>query len=612
MAKDEFTPKSQQKPMFPSMGTPFISCYIGSDLENGIHIGNTHLQKSDGFYDPRFIKSIQVTKQVPDNASGIFRALLGYIRKLNTPKELTAEEKLRFGKKAEEAQKEQLEKYKKAQEEAPKDLEQALKGVADRYAHNIDKGGVKAIINLSLISDMSLMNWFYNYSVSQKMKSNLRLQYGILAGKGQQMRVSPIYEGIITSATIRGLYDMSLEVQFLPSKVWGWSPEDFNRIFQDKERDVKAAKKHNNGPDPYEEGQTVVSVNEKTRRYSNVVRRIAEGLKWNIGRIEPTTLMPEGVLLTVDNFDDGPLAYIQAHFCGILDQKDSNGKSVKAGAVSENGHFCGYTAYFEPDENKRMAFYYVPSQAVVRKVAENTKIFNYYVRGLDQDGQFTSEVLDFSIDPIDLRTTMFNVEKGDGKGETNLPIIDNNKKEVGSTSYTNQTNVTTAGAATAKKVDKGASQNPGFRNTLGGTTKYALDAYEANEQILVANTWTSQMKATLKILFDDSVHLLQVIYVCVICPMNDSTSIQGNINTKKVIHPSSGMYRIMKIEDNLGEGVATTTLSLIRVSVTQEEVNQINSMLQANAEQAKKEREKLEQKQREAESHPKNSEQPEK
>lgn len=596
-----FETSRQGREPFPNVSTPFISCYIGSDLKNGVHIGNTHLQKTDGVYDSKFIKNIQVTRAVPETSGGIFRALLNYVKKINTPDKLTPGQRARYGSQADAVEKNLQKKHEENLKDAPKELEEALKSITERYVHSINRGGIVAIINLSLIGDMSLMNWLYNYSVSQRMKPNLRLQYGILAGNGQRLRVSPVYEGIIMNATITGLYDLALTVRFLPSKGWGWSPENFNAIFRDDKRDADAAKKSNNGEPskPYKEGQTVVSVNEKTRRYSNVVRRIAEGLEWNIGHIEPTTLMPEGVLITVDNFEDGPLKYIQEHFCGTVDQKDSNGRTVKAGAISENGHFCGYTAYFDLDKDKQYAFYYVPTQALTRKIIDNTRMFNYYVRATDEKGEFTSEVIDFTIDPIELQTTMFNVEKGDGKGETNLPVVDNSRKEAGNTTYTNQTNTRTAGAATGKKVTKGSSQNPGFRNLFGGTTRYALDAYEANQQIVVANTWTSQLEATMKIIYDDSVKLLQVIYVCVICPMNDSTSIQGNVNTKKVIHPSSGLYRILKIQDNLGEGQATTTLNLIRVQASQEEVNQINDMLLANKDLVEQERKKHEEKQRE-------------
>lgn len=592
-------PRSQYDPnmVFPALSAPFISCYIGSDLENGVHIGNTYLQQQDGTYDPKFIKSIQVWRTVPDHSSSIFSALLAYIRAMNTSDTLTPEERDRYGKNAEKELEKKQKEAKEARLNAPKELEEKLKGMTDRYLHSVNRGGVRANIELSLIGDISLMTWLYNYSVSQKLRPNLRLQYGIMAGNGQRLRVSPVYEGIIMSAKIQNFWDLSLSVVFTPSKAIGWNPEAFNKIFKDPTGRKENAGKTTNMPSrPYKEGQQVISVNEKTRRYSNVVRRIAEGLEWNIGHIEPTTLMPEGVLITVDGFENGPLDYIQEHFCGIVDQKDGNGKTVKAGAISEREHLMGYTAYFDYDENKKSAFYYVPTKALTRRILDTTKVYCYQVSGSSdtEDHSFSSEVLEFSINPIDLKTTLFNVEKGDGKGETNLPVVDNSKKEVGDITYTSETNVTTAGAATGKKISKGSAQNLTNRNTFGSNTKYALDAYEANQEFIVANTWTSQLKATMRILYDESVRLLQVIYVSVILPINDSLSVQGEVNTKKVIHPCSGLYRILGIEDNINGGSATTTLSLIRVPATQQEVNQMTEMLEANKKQVEKERKEQE------------------
>ena len=349
-------PRSQYDPnmVFPALSAPFISCYIGSDMENGVHIGNTYLQQQDGAYDPKFIKSIQVWRTVPDHSSSIFSALLAYIRAMNTSDTLTPEERDRYGKNAEKELEKKQKEAKEARLNAPKELEEKLKGMTDRYLHSVNRGGVRANIELSLIGDISLMTWLYNYSVSQKLRPNLRLQYGIMAGNGQRLRVSPVYEGIIMSAKIQNFWDLSLSVVFTPSKAIGWNPEAFNKIFKDPTGRKENAGKTTNMPSrPYKEGQQVISVNEKTRRYSNVVRRIAEGLEWNIGHIEPTTLMPEGVLITVDGFENGPLDYIQEHFCGIVDQKDGNGKTVKAGAISEREHLMGYTAYFDYDENKK-------------------------------------------------------------------------------------------------------------------------------------------------------------------------------------------------------------------------------------------------------------------
>lgn len=570
------------------VGAPFISCYIGSDPNNGVHIGNTYLQKQDGVYDSRYIKSIEVTRRVPETASSIFDALLQYIRKINTPSDISPEDKARLGKDAEKASKKQKEKYEEAMKAAPKDLEQRLNGVVSRHIG----GGVSATIQLSLIGDMDLMTWFFNYSVSQNMIPNLRLQYGLLTEKGEHIRVSPVYEGIIMSAQVSGFYDMTLGVQFLPNKAWGWSPEDFNKIFQDKDRKPDAAKKTNNSsPEhPYKEGQAVVSVNEKTRRYSSVVKRIADGLKWNVGLIEPTTLMPEEVLLTVDNFEDGPLVYIQKHFCGTLDQKDGNGKTIKAGAISENGHFSGYQAYFDMDEKKRFAFYYVPTQAVARKAIDNAKIYEYYVSATESDGSFQSEVKSFTLQPVNLQTTMFNVEKGDGKGQTDLPIVDNSRKEVGNTTYTEQTNVKSAGASSAQKAVKGSAQNPTFRN-LSDDARYAIAAYEVNKSISVANTWSNnQLEADMTVVYDESLRLLQIIYVCVILPMNDSTTLQGNTITKKVIHPSSGLYRIIGIQDTIDGNRAESKLKLKRLVITQEELNQMTALTEANSQQVEKEK----------------------
>lgn len=596
---------------FPALSVPFISCYIGSDLEKGVHIGNTHLQKVDGMYDSKFIKSISVKRSVPDHSSGLFSALLNYIRSMNTSGTLTEEEKIRFGKDAAKEAEKRKKQAEEAKEKAPKELEEALKNITNRYLHSVNMGGISATISLSLIGEVNLMTWLYNYSVSQKMKTNIRLQYGIMAGQGQRLRISPVYEGIITSAKISNFFDLELSATFLPGKTLGWNPEKFNEIFKDPSRPKDAAKKANNDVKPYKEGQTVVSVNEKTRRYSNVVRRIAEGLGWNIGHIEPTTLMPEGVLLTVEGFEEGPLEYIQTHFCGTVDQKDGNGKTVKAGAISEQAHLIGYTAYFDYDENGVAAFYYVPTQAFTKRTINGIRLYTYRIRGIgdaNEQGGFLSEVLEFTISPIDIRTTMFNVEKGDGKGETNLPVIDNSKKEVGNTTYTTETNVKTSGAATAKKMDKGSAQNLAKRNLFGSNAKYATETFEVNQQNVVANTWTSQLKATLKVLYDESLRLLQVIYVSVLMPMNDSTTIQGEINTRLVVHPSSGYYRILAISDDISGGTATTTLGLIRVPCTQQEINQMSRMLESSKQQAEKEKqakEKQAQQRREAEANKK-------
>lgn len=592
--REQFDPEQR----FPSETVPFISCYIGDSFGEGVHIGNTHLMKKDGIHAPQYITGINIVRYSKTQPLGILGALIKFVRAMNTPASLTPEERKAKGKDAAKAEEEQRKKAEEAIKNAPKNLEKDLqKAVSDLQLRATADG----TINLYIIGDMSLMAWFYNYNISQKQKPSIRLQYGIMGANGKRLRVSPVYEGSILQADVKNFFDVTLTVSFSPQKTVGWNPEDFNKIFADPKRSKDTAKKTTNPKKPYKEGQTVISADEKTRRYSNVVRRIAEGLKWNIGHIEPTTLMPEGVTITVEGFEDGPLAYIRKNFCGTVDQKDGNGKSVKAGAVSEAAHLAGYSAYFDYDQNGNQAFYYVPTQAYARREISTDRIYTYHIRSTDRNGNLATEALDFQPDAINLMAVHFNVEKGDGSGETDLPTVNNARKEVAKQSYAPESKIGASGAARANTVTKGNSQNPTMRNMFAGDTKYALETFEVNQDMILADTCASQLEASLTILYDESVRLLQKIYVAVIMPMNDSYSIGGERITKKVLHPSSGLYQIIGISDEIGTQ-AKTHLALTRITrVTQQELNQISRILEGNAKAVQQERADREKKARKEE-----------
>ena len=332
--------------------------------------------------------------------------------------------------------------------------------------------------------------------------------------------------------------------------------------------------------------------NAKTTCYSNVVKAIAKGLNWPIGYIEPTKPLAEGAMITVEHVEEGPLAYIQKNFCGKIDAKDGDGKTVKAEAVSIGG-LRDYIAFFEYGTDSKLKFYYLPRQVVTKSLISNMRVYEYTIRGTNS-GEFQSEVLEFSFTPVDLRSVQYNVKKLDGHGDTNLPSVSNSRKEVSNVKTTQESQIKGGSAAQTNRAVRGTAQNPNYRSILSNDTKEAIDSYLANLDHNITNTWSSvgQGGATMKILYDESIRLMQVIYVCVLCPMNDSVSFGGQTNTKKVIHPSSGLYSVKGITDEINGSAATTTLELMKLHYTQETLNQIKEFLQENAKQAEAEQKK--------------------
>lgn len=609
--------------IFSAISTPFISCIIGNSVSKdattgqevgGFSIGNDNLYllNSNGNeqrLDPRYITGIQVTRNCPSTEKNwhFFDAFKAFLTSMGKDESLSPEELRRAGKNAQKASADHKKAVEKEKKEAPKKLEQFINRMADNLLVGPSIGaGITATINLTITGDMSLLTWLYNYCQKQNLYPQLRLQYGLTGGKGKPQRVSPGMLGIIQSVTVSDFYNLTLEVTFLQSDMIGWAPEQFNKIFGTDKRKNKPSTKSNNpkqkkqnvsdkDKQAYKEGDIGYdATGVKTRCYSETVKAIAKGLNWNIGYIEPTTILPEDVEITVDHVEEGPLIYIQKNFCGKPDPKDGDGKTVKAEAISRSAHLRDYMAFVDYDSEGTLKFYYLPRQVVTKHLLSNMRIYEYMIRGTNS-GEFQSEVLDFSFSPFDLRGVQYNVKKLDGKGDTNLPVVSNSRKEVKNIKTTQESNIQGANVADTKKAVKGTAQNPNYRSIMTSNTKEALDSYRANMDYNVTNTWQiGQGTATMRILYDESLRLQQIIYVCVLCPMNDSVSIGGGMNLKKVLHPSSGLYSINSITDEISGSSATTTLGLTKLVYSQEELNQVDDWLKGNREEALEEQKKRE------------------
>ena len=605
--------------MFSVLSTPFISCLIGgtSEQTGGVFIGNDNLTLKNGNgnekrLEPKYITSISINrKSVSDKTDTFLAFIKDYLATMEKDEVPTQEELARAGKDAEKLTAQRKKEVAKAKKDAPEKLRKLLNTLPNDLlasaegAGGTEAAGVTGTINFTITGDMSLMVWLYNYSMSQNNTPSIRLQYGITAGGGRRQRISPILDGIITKATITDFYNISLEVNFLPGRALGWSPEQFNKIFgSDKKKKENESKSTNpkqqkikpteNQKKAYKEGAVVYDANNaKTRQYSKVVEAIAKGLNWTIGRIEPTTILSEDVMITVESVNAmGPLAYIQKNFCGQIDPKDSDGKTVKAEAISQEGHYRDYIAFFDYNQDKELAFYYLPRKMMTEHLIQNMRIYEYTIQGTNS-GEYQSEVLKFSVAPFDLKCVPFNVYTNNGKGKTNLPVVNNSKKEVSNIQYTQESKVRGANAAKTNKITKGTAQNPVYRNVLSTDAQTALNSYLANLDYIVTNTWSgSQPPATMEILYDESVRLNQLIYVCVLLPMNDSVSIGGGRNTKKVLHPSSGLYRVIDVTDDISNSSATTTLTLLKTEYTQELLDKLSEFLRVDTNKIKAEQKK--------------------
>lgn len=601
--------------MFSVLSTPFISCLIGgtSEQTGGVFIGNDNLTLRNGTrLDPKYITSISINRRsVTDKTYTFLGFIDAYLKTMEKDEMPSQEELARAGKDAEKLKAQRQKEVAKAKKNAPELLRKQLNTLPnDLLASNGGAGGTEAAgitgtINFTITGDMGILIWLYNYSVSQNNEPSLRLQYGITAGGGKRQRISPILDGMIVDATATDFYNVSLIVKFLPGKALGWSPEQFNKIFgsdkKKKENEGKSTNPKQQKTKPtesqkkaYKEGQAVYDANNaRTRQYSKVVEAIAKGLNWTIGRIEPTTVLSEDVMITVESVNEmGPLAYIQKNFCGQVDPKDGDGKTVKAEAISQNGHYRDYIAFFDYNQDKELAFYYLPRQMMTDHMIQNMRIYEYTIQGTNS-GEYQSEVLEFTVSPFSLRFTQFNVYSTDGKGKTNLPVVSNSKKEVSNIQYSQESKIKGANAANTNRITKGTAQNPNYRNVISTDTQTALNSYLANLDLIVTNTWAAnQGTATMKILYDETVKLNQLIYVCVLLPMNDSVTIGGGRNTKKVIHPSSGLYCVTEVTDDISNSGATTTLTLEKRPYTQETLDKLNEFLRPNANMAKAEQKK--------------------
>lgn len=599
--------------IFSALSTPFVSCLIGVDEKDGVLIGNDYLFTQDEkgqatrTLDPQYITGIQVTRNCPSAGDNwkFLDGLQDFLTTMAKEDTLTPEELRRAGKDSKKAAADRKKEVEKQKKEAPKKLQKFLDAMSsDLLVGPSQAAGARATINLTITSNMALLTWLYNYSIKQSLLPSIKLRYGITAGGGKRQRVSPEMVGIIEKVTVSDFFNLTLEVNFLQGNMLGWTPEEFNKIFAGGKQAKESAAKTNNPKQQknkpteaektaYKEGDVVYTTNNaKTTCYSNVVKAIAKGLNWPIGYIEPTKPLAEGAMITVEHVEEGPLAYIQKNFCGKIDAKDGDGKTVKAEAVSIGG-LRDYIAFFEYGTDSKLKFYYLPRQVVTKSLISNMRVYEYTIRGTNS-GEFQSEVLEFSFTPVDLRSVQYNVKKLDGHGDTNLPSVSNSRKEVSNVKTTQESQIKGGSAAQTNRAVRGTAQNPNYRSILSNDTKEAIDSYLANLDHNITNTWSSvgQGGATMKILYDESIRLMQVIYVCVLCPMNDSVSFGGQTNTKKVIHPSSGLYSVKGITDEINGSAATTTLELMKLHYTQETLNQIKEFLQENAKQAEAEQKK--------------------
>lgn len=600
--------RQQHDDPFSALSTPFISCLIGGTTEKagGIFIGNDNLTLKDGGrLDPKYITSITITRNaVKERTEHFLSAIMAYLTTMN--REITPEELKRFGKdkKALEKTTKEIAQNKK---NAPKTLRKALKSLVETEKEDQAAGetvtGISGTINLTITSDMGILLWLCNYCIAQNMTPAIRLQYGITAGGGKRQRISPIMDGIITSAVINDFFNVTLEVTFLPPNALGWSPEQFNKIFgSDKKQKTNKEKSNNpkqSSQQPsdeekkaYKEGDIVIDTNgARTRNYSKVVAAIVKGLGWKKGFIEPTKDLSEDAMITVESFEQGPLAYIQNNFCAKKDSKDGDGKTMKAEAVSVGG-YRDYMAFFDYDKDKQLAFYYLPAKIMTEHKIQNMRIYEYTIQGTNS-GEYQSEVIEFSVPAFDFRAHDLNLYKTDGKSNVGLPVVSNSRKEVSNIKYTTESSVKSGNAANTNKTNKGTAQTPTYRNMLSADTQTALNSFLANLDFNLLNTWgASQPPATMKILYDESVRLYQLIYVCVLLPMNDSTSIGGGRNLKKVIHPTSGLYRVMNVSDEINNSSAYTTLTLNKVPYSQETIDRLNEILHPDLNRIKAEQKK--------------------
>ena len=560
------------------VATPFIVCKIGPLVLGNYGLG--YNEKGE-FIDPRNIKSITVDRQA--NAEGfsldkLVSILKEYADRLNAKTELESSEKLGYTTKAEleKAAKEKKERVEKERKEANSNLNTQLDSLIAGTIAGMGGSGITATIAVNYARDLELYRWLYNYDLSQDLKPSVSLRFGI-KGFDQRYgqfieRSSPNYQGIISDIQIEDWYNLKISVIFTPSEYLGWDPKLFNKIFKTNPKNPSSTKSNN-----FKEGETLLSTSEKTRRYSDLVERIAKGLGWDIGEIEPTTLLPEEEEISVNHVDDGPLDYIVSNYCGVKSVKEKgSGKSYNAGAISEKTKQEGYVAFIDykgKGDNKDIKnftpkFYYVPKLKFLKEQIEAARVYSYYVMGAKTHekgkdyGIDNGEVLDFSFTPFSMREAKLNLKKKDGKQSTTQSSINNLEKssQVYRTEISADTKERKVSYST-KREKESAVQNPITQAVMGSK---GLKQIFLSVPYNMTNTWMTG-GGTLKIIYNPNIHLLDIILVIVLYPRNDSSRLNIE-NTADLLHPSSGTYRVMGIQDDISDGGATTTLTLDKVA----------------------------------------------
>lgn len=318
--------------------SPFIFCEIGGIVLGNGDLGTREVKGKSVYIDPNFIKSISVNRSVPSADSSmslqqLINVLMNYGKEANAKGVLTEEEKKSLKTQAEidKALKEKQDVAAQTRNSAAKNLKDSLDGMAMGAANCLSGAGVTANIEICYAQNLELYRWLYNYTLSQNLTPDIKIRYGIKKRGGgiTEERLSSTLSGIITKAEIVDWYNIKLSVDFTPAKYLGWDPVLFNKIFKTDSKNPSSNKSNN-----FKEGETLVSTSETAQRYSDIVRRIAVGLKWEIGEIEETALLPKAEQISVNYLDQGPLAYIINNYCGIRTEKDKNGQSFSAGAIS--------------------------------------------------------------------------------------------------------------------------------------------------------------------------------------------------------------------------------------------------------------------------------------